>query len=304
MPVWTRSTDRIARERLRALRSLHDSKAVEGLIKKLPTTRSPQARRDILATLVRLYHREADYDGSWWGIRPDTSGPYFDPREWESSGRIASVLTAAVSDGDVETARFLRGEFSRRRVRLKGLPADTTNDRPTAQEEILVLLVKADPNNPDQIGNMSYEAAARRALQAKGDAGRGKALFDAQSCRACHTDADGQTPKGPHLVDIGKRYSPAELVESILKPGVKIAQGYEAYSFALADGRVFTGFVVSDGASTVQVRESSGALHELKRSEIEARRRQETSAMPEGIAASLTPEGLADLVSYLRSLSP
>ena len=46
---------------LRALRSMHEPKAVEGLIKKLSTARSPEARRDILATLVRLYHREADY---------------------------------------------------------------------------------------------------------------------------------------------------------------------------------------------------------------------------------------------------
>ena len=289
---------------LRALRSMHDAKAVEGLIKKLSTIRSPETRREILATLVRLYHREADYDGSWWGIRPDTTGPYFDPREWESSGRIASVLKAAVLDGDAETTTFLRGELGRRRVRLKGLPADATADRPRAEEEVRVLLAKADPKNPDQIGNMSYEAAAGRALRTTGDAGRGRALFAAQSCRACHTDADGQTPKGPHLVDIGKRYSPAELVESILKPGAKIAQGYEAYSFAMADGRVFAGFVVSEGASTVQIRESSGALRELKRSEIEERRRQEASAMPEGIAANLTPEGLADLVAYLRSLGP
>ena len=54
----------------------------------------------------------------------------------------------------------------------------------------------------------------------------------------------------------------------------------------------------------MQVRDSSGALRELKRSDIEERRRQETSAMPEGIAADLTPEGLADLVAYLRSLGP
>jgi putative heme-binding domain-containing protein len=289
---------------LRALRSMHDPKAVEGLIKRLATARSSEARRDILATLVRLYHREADYDGSWWGIRPDTTGPYFDPREWECSGRIASVLKAAFIDGDAETATFLSGEFARRRVRLKGLPANAATDRKKAEDEVRVILAKADPNNPDQIGNMSYEAAARRALQAKGDAGRGSALFAAQSCRACHTDADGQTPKGPHLVDIGKRYSPADLVESMLKPSVKLAQGYEAYTFAMADGRVFTGFVVSEGASTVQVRESSGALRELKRSDIEERRRQETSAMPEGIVATLTPEGLADLVAYLQSLDP
>jgi putative membrane-bound dehydrogenase-like protein len=289
---------------LRALRSMHDPKVVEGLISKLSTARSPQARRDILATLVRLYHREADYDGSWWGIRPDTTGPYFDPREWERSGRIAAVLKAAVIDSDAETVRFLRSELARRRVRLTGLPADATTNRTDAEQEVLVVLAKADPNNPNQIGNMSYEAATSRALETRGDAARGAGLFTAQSCRACHTNADGQTPKGPHLVDIGKRYSPAELVESILKPSAKIAQGYEAYSFGMADGRVVTGFVVSEMASTTQIREASGALRELKRSDIEERRRQETSAMPEGIVANLTPEALADLVAYLRSLSP
>lgn len=72
----------------------------------------------------------------------------------------------------------------------------------------------------------------------------------------------------------------------------------------MADGRVFTGFVVGEGASTVQIRESSGALRELKRAEIEERHRQEASAMPEGIVANLTPQALADLVAYLRSLSP
>ncbi len=71
----------------------------------------------------------------------------------------------------------------------------------------------------------------------------------------------------------------------------------------MTDGRVFAGFVVSEGASTVQIRESSGTLRELKRSDIEERRRQEQSAMPEGIAGNLTPQQLADLVDYLRSLA-
>ena len=289
---------------LRTLRFLHEPKAVEVLIKKLATTRSPEARRDLLSTLVRLYHREADYDGSWWGIRPDPTGPYFDPREWVGSARIASVVRAAVLDGDRETVTFLRGELARMRVHLEGLPADLGAKSPKAEEVIRVRIAKADPKNPDQIGNISYEATVRRALQAKGDAERGRSLFAAQSCRACHSDTDGQTPKGPHLVDIGKRYSAAELVESILKPSEKIAQGYEAYGFAMASGRTFTGFVVSEGAASIEIRESSGDLHELQRADIEERRRQDPSAMPEGVAANLTPEQLADLVAYLQSLTP
>ena len=164
---------------LRALRCLHEPKAVDGLIKKLATSRSPDVRREVLATLVRLYHREAEYQGTWWGIRPDTTGPYFDPREWECSGRIGSVLEAAIVDGDAETVAFLRRELGRQRVRLKGLPTESESERAKGEEDIRVTIAQPDPNKPEQIGNMSYEAAARRALQARGSAERGKVVFPA-----------------------------------------------------------------------------------------------------------------------------
>ncbi len=286
---------------LQALRSMHDVKTVDGLSKKLDAARTTVAKREILATLVRLYHREADYDGSWWGIRPDTTGPYFDPRDWEGTAQIAGVLRKALRDCDASTAEFLRNELARRRVQIEGISAGVAT-RSSTESEKRVLLAKPDPRNPNQIGNLAYEEAARRVLASRGDPARGKALFTAHSCQVCHTDAEGQTPKGPHLVDIGKRSTAAELVESILKPGAKIAQGYESYHFALSDGRVYSGFVVSEGPRTVLVRESSGIERTLERGQIEARRRQESSIMPEGIAAALTPEALADLVAYLQSL--
>jgi putative membrane-bound dehydrogenase-like protein len=284
-----------------AMRYLHDGKAVEGLIKKLGTVRSAELRRGILATLIRLYHREGDYTGTWWGIRPDSTGPYYDRQEWALSKRIGSVITSAVLDGDAETAAFLRAELARHRVYLAGLPGvQETAARPG--KEAPLAIPKADPGDPNQIGNMAYEVAARRALRARGDAGRGKALFRNQSCTACHTDADGQTPKGPHLVDIGKRYSAAELVESVLKPSAKIAQGFETYRFDMADGRVFTGFVVSESADTVLIRDATGVERRLRRDQIDSRQKQDQSAMPEGVVNNLTPEQLADLTAYLQSL--
>jgi putative membrane-bound dehydrogenase-like protein len=285
-----------------AIRSMHDRKAVEGLIKKLGTIRSPDLRREILVTLIRLYHRDADYKGVWWGIRPENTGPYYDAVEWDMSPRIGAVLTSAVLDADVETAAFLRSELARHRVSLKGLPT-----RPeavaTTEQEAPVVVPKADPKNPNQIGNLTYEAATIRALARKGDAAKGKAFFKAQSCIACHTDADGQTPKGPHLVDIGKRYSAAELVESILKPSAKIAQGFETYRFDSTDGKVYTGFVVSESARSVLVRDASGVQRELKLSQIESRTILKESMMPDGIVANLTPEDLGDLIAYLQYLS-
>jgi putative membrane-bound dehydrogenase-like protein len=291
-----------ARGALWAMRYMHDQRIVEGLIRKLATVRSLELRREILATLIRLYHREADYKGVWWGIRPENTGPYYDAVEWEQSKRIGAVLTSAVLDADPETAAFLRAELARHRVSLAGL-AGHPETGPGAEKEQPVVVQKADPKNPDQIGNLTYEIAAKRALAARGDAMKGKGLFKAQSCSACHTDADGQTPKGPHLVDIGKRYSAAELAESILKPSAKIAQGFETYRFDMADGRVLTGFVVSESARSVLIREATGAQRELKLAQIDSRTIQKDSMMPEGLVGNLTPEGLADLIAYLQSLT-
>jgi putative membrane-bound dehydrogenase-like protein len=284
-----------------ALRTMHDGKAVGGLIRKLGTVRAAALRRNILATLVRLYHREADYKGYWWGIRPENTGPYFDGVVWEQSKRIGAVLARAVLDGGAD-ADFLRSELARHRVSLAGLPSRPEAGPGVGKEETVVVR-KADPANPNQIGNMTYEAAARRALRARGNAGRGKALFTAQSCVACHTDADGQSLKGPHMVDIGKRYSAAELVESILKPSAKIAQGFETYLFVMADGKQYSGFIVSTAARALLIREATGVQRELKLAGIESRTIQKQSMMPDGLAANLTPEELADLVAYLQSLT-
>jgi putative membrane-bound dehydrogenase-like protein len=283
-----------------ALRYMHDKKAVEGLIKKLGTARTAELRQGILTTLIRLYHREADYKGSWWGIRPDSTGPYYDRVEWEQSKRIGTVLASAALDGDAATLALLRIELPRHKVSVPGFTAGKDIAKP--EKETPLVLPKADPSNPGQIGNMTFEAAAKQAMQAKGDAAKGKLLFKAQSCSACHTDADGQTPKGPHLVDIGKRASPAELVESILKPSAKIAQGFETYTFLMNDGKQFTGFVVTESAKTVLIRETSGVQRELKRDEIDSRQMQKQSMMPEGLVSNLTPGQLADLIAYLRSL--
>jgi putative membrane-bound dehydrogenase-like protein len=285
-----------------AMRYMHDKKTVEGLIRRLGVTHSSELRRDVLATLIRLHHREADYKGVWWGITPENTGPYFDAVEWDQSKRIETVLTRAVLDADPATVAFLRTELARNQVSLKGLPSGPARG-PDAEKEAPIVVRKADPRNPNQIGNMDYEVATKRTLGAKGDAAKGKALFTAQSCKACHTDSDGQTLKGPHLVDIGKRYSAAELAESILKPSAKIAQGFETYLFEMTNGKVYTGFVVSTRARSVLIREGTGVQHELQLADIESKSIQKQSMMPEGLAGNLTPEDLADLIAYLQSLT-
>lgn len=287
---------------LMALRYMHDDAAVEGLILQLSKTRDLAARRAILATLIRLYHREGDYKGDWWGTRPDTSGPYYDRQLWSSSRRIGQVIRTAVLDADQQTVEYLRQVLARHKVTIPGLPNDAAVAEARKESQKPIEIPKADPGNRDQIANMPIENAAELTLNHAGRAERGQQLFTAQSCVACHTYADGQTPKGPHLVDIGKRYKRAELVESILNPNAKIAQGFDTYAFITIDGRIVNGFVVSESAEEVQIRQTNGVSVALKKADIDERIKQKLSMMPTGLANNLTPGQLADLVAYLESL--
>ncbi|MBL6707481.1 MAG: discoidin domain-containing protein [Planctomycetaceae bacterium] len=284
-----------------ALKYMHNEAAVSGLIKSLSSVRNSETRQEILTTLIRLYFREGDYTGGWWGTRPDRTGPYYDRKTWEQSERIASAVKTFLLQADPKTLELASQQLAAHKVEIAGLPTVATTAS-KGEPEMAIELAKADPNDPNLIANLSPEIATYRALNTEGDAKRGEPLFRKQACVACHTTANGQTPKGPHLVDIGKRYKKAELVESILNPAAKIAQGFDTYLFVMDSGKIVTGFVSGESADEVQVRQTNGIAMSLKKDDIEIRQQKKESMMPVGIANNLTPEQLADLVAYLQSL--
>ena len=284
-----------------ALKYMHNETAVKGLIGLLSTERDTAKRYEILTTLIRLYHREAPYTGGWWGTRPDRTGPYYDRKPWEQSESIAKVLATSLAEADKATVAHAATQLARHKVVVKGLPTVAQAEARTKPEKAIVI-PSVDPKNPNQIANLKFEAAAERAFKTDGDVAKGRALFTQQSCIACHTFANGQTPKGPHLVDIGKRYKKHELIESILKPSAKIAQGFDTYSVIMQDGKIRTGFVTTESADAIQLKQTTGITLSLQKSYIDERIKQKLSMMPIGLANNLTPEQVADLVAYLQSL--
>lgn len=101
----------------RVLRNLHDADVVDGLVTRLDKMpASAPAFRPLSTALCRLYYREADWDGSWWGTRPDTSGPYFKRITWEQSEKIGKELQKLVARADDETLRFLLAEFQLQKI--------------------------------------------------------------------------------------------------------------------------------------------------------------------------------------------
>jgi len=159
-----------------------------------------------------------------------------------------------------------------------------------------------EPAKPGTVSTLGEDVATVRALKAKGNANRGKVLFTTQACIACHTTDDGQTPKGPHLVNIGKRYKQHEILQAILNPSAVITQGFDTYSFVMKDNKLHVGFVTMETADTISIRTAVGVALNLSAREIKTRDKLAISSMPPGLVANLTPKQLADLLAYLQSL--
>ena len=152
------------------------------------------------------------------------------------------------------------------------------------------------------IASLPYETVLAAAIKEKGDDRIGELLFQRQGCISCHTVAPGEAARGPSLLGISSRYSRAELIESILKPSAKLAQGFEPQRFATVEGRTFEGFVVRESAVEVEFRDAQGTATILSKKDIDERARGNVSIMPVGLADALDVRDLASLLGYLESL--
>ncbi len=151
------------------------------------------------------------------------------------------------------------------------------------------------------VSTVPYEELAARVGAVTGDIALGRTLYTRQGCAACHTASPEETEKGPYLGGITTRYSRAELIESIVRPAAKIAQGFATNFFDTTDGRHFEGFVVREGGTEVVIRDLVGVETTIRKDQIKVRGVREGSIMPPGLADTLTLHELASLLAYLGS---
>ncbi|HEX8916568.1 MAG TPA: discoidin domain-containing protein [Humisphaera sp.] len=102
---------------LRALARMHDPKVVDGLAAKAAATTDLTTKSAIYRALCRLHFKEAAWDGtSWWGTRPDTSGPYYKTAEWEGTAKVSAILEAALKAETPEVVRALVVDMQRHKI--------------------------------------------------------------------------------------------------------------------------------------------------------------------------------------------
>jgi quinoprotein glucose dehydrogenase len=147
--------------------------------------------------------------------------------------------------------------------------------------------------------------APYRVALAGGDAKRGENIFRNEptlACIRCHrADRDGGDA-GPHLADVGKKYSREYLLEAIVKPNATIAPGFDTIVVTLKNGESAAGIVAAETAATLTLRNTDNKLVEVKKSDI-AKREGAPSGMPEIYGTILTKSQLRDVVEFMASLT-
>ncbi len=133
---------------------------------------------------------------------------------------------------------------------------------------------------------------------------RGKAMFQALACAACHRFGDVGSGVGPDLTGAGNRYSVHDLLQAIVEPSHVISDQYGSEIFELTDGSALAGRVVGEDGDALLVLTNPFAPDDTTRvirQSIKARRTNPVSLMPAGLINSLNGGELQDLVAYILS---
>ena len=142
-------------------------------------------------------------------------------------------------------------------------------------------------------------------LALKGDVAAGRELFFKSAglqCLTCHRVQGTGGMVGPDLSEIGKKYSRAQILESILQPSKFIDPKYATYLVETHDGTVATGLLASRNEREVVLRTAQDKELRLATTAVAALQPQPTSLMPEMLLRDLTAEQAASLVDFLASL--
>ena len=136
------------------------------------------------------------------------------------------------------------------------------------------------------------------ALKLPGDATRGKTVF-ASVCISCHKLDGVGLELGPDLRSVAQ-HDAEKLLNSILDPSAIIEPGFMAYHCTLKSGEQLYGVIATETSASLTLKMAGNLTKSVLRSDVESLKSAGTSLMPEGLEAALTPQSLADLISYLK----
>ncbi|GAB5405369.1 MAG: hypothetical protein Aurels2KO_36000 [Aureliella sp.] len=188
--------------------------------------------------------------------------------------------TLKPADLDLSTLERLRlhgdRELRMRSLKVLGRP----NDRSKTVGEYL-LKMPATPTNPSS-------------MQA------GRQLFD-QHCAVCHKASQLNADAiGPPLENL-KHWTNEQWATAVLSPNQAVEPKYMQTQLLTESGRVYSGIVVEQSPAQIKIAQSDGRTESVPAGDVVESRMLRSSLMPEGFETKLSPEQLAELISYLKN---
>jgi len=133
---------------------------------------------------------------------------------------------------------------------------------------------------------------------------RGREMFEAASCAACHNMEGRGGNVGADLSQAGTDYPGAELLQHILDPSLLIREEHRLQAFELDDESVYYGLIVERDDESVTIAEKlqePDVTVQLFHEEIVKQTPLDLSPMPTGLLVTLTRDEVLDLVAYIAA---
>jgi putative membrane-bound dehydrogenase-like protein len=218
---------------------------------------------------------------------------------WKSfSPGVQTAILDAVC-GRKDRLPLVLDALEKRQVDPDSLPAvrqTQLRESPDAEVRLRAkALLAAQPTRADRKLVLDrYQAA----LKLPRDAKKGRVVFEKQ-CAKCHRLGGAGVAVGPDLAAVENRPDESLLVD-VLDPSSTIVPGYRAYTVTTHAGRVVTGILVAETATSITLRRDQGAEDTVLRKDIEELFASSVSLMPDGLEKEISPQEMADLIGYLR----
>jgi quinoprotein glucose dehydrogenase len=178
--------------------------------------------------------------------------------------------------------------------------------------KILLDLIEAAENTKDDALKTKIENLRKQGTETDkyvetlygGNRQRGREVFynnSAAQCVRCHAIGnDGGANVGPNLKGVGDRLTRELILQSLIEPSAKIADGFGNVTLQLTDNQEVTGILMHEKADEIQLKTSEAEPLKIPTARIK-KRDYAPSAMPTQ-GGILSKREIRDLVEYLVSL--
>jgi putative heme-binding domain-containing protein len=138
------------------------------------------------------------------------------------------------------------------------------------------------------------------------DVDAGRKAFEA-NCASCHKFGSVGTDHGVASLNLSAsalRSSKAALLEAVFFPDRKLAPEHETTVIETIDGKTISGLVLKEAGASVSILTSAGAATEVPKAQIKARRKANTSIMPDSLADTIDRNAMRNLAAFLVAPPP